>query len=77
MQVAADTKRVSFLYSYPNMIPLSARTVQRIGQTLGAMSFERIYGAFEDREVLANGGEVVSRSVQTYLDHLRDDDTDS
>ncbi|MEW4487469.1 MBL fold metallo-hydrolase [Thalassoglobus sp. JC818] len=76
VQVASDTTRVSFLYSYPNMIPLSAHTVQRIGQKLATHSFDRIYGAFEDREVLANAGEVVARSVRTYLDHLRDEDVD-
>jgi hypothetical protein len=34
VQVAADLRRVSFLWSYPNMMPLAAMTVRRIADTL-------------------------------------------
>ena len=30
MQVAQDRRYVSFMYSYPNMIPLNKRAVERI-----------------------------------------------
>ena len=49
VQVAADLSRVSFLWSYPNMMPLSAaHRCRRIAATLAPWEFERIYGAFPD-----------------------------
>jgi glyoxylase-like metal-dependent hydrolase (beta-lactamase superfamily II) len=38
VQVAADLNRVSFLWSYPNMMPLSAATVRRIADALAPWS---------------------------------------
>lgn len=46
IQVVADPKWVSFMYSYPNSIPLSAKKVQHIMNTLEPFTFERLYGAF-------------------------------
>lgn len=67
LQVGADRKSVSFMYSYPNYIPLGAAAVRRIGATLAPYRFERIYGAFRDRNVLGRGNEVVRQSVERYL----------
>ena len=46
LQVVADRRWVSFLYSYPNLIPLPAAAVRRIGQALAPFSFERLYGGW-------------------------------
>lgn len=70
VQVAADVRRVSFLWSYPNMMPLSAAEVGRIGARLDALNFERIYGAFVGKDVRADGKAVVARSVQRYIELL-------
>jgi hypothetical protein len=67
LQVGADRKSVSFMYSYPNYIPLDPATVRRIGAVVAPYRFERIYGAFRDRNVLERGSEVVRRSVERYL----------
>lgn len=67
VQVAADLGRVSFLWSYPNMMPLSAATVRRIADTLAPLEFERIYGAFPGRQVTADGAGVVQRSAARYI----------
>jgi hypothetical protein len=45
-QVCADTRWVSFMYSYPNYIPLGTDAVHRIVHALDQLPFERIYGAF-------------------------------
>jgi len=66
LQVAADTHHVSFLWSYPNWMPLSGRTVQRIAATLAGWRFERIYGAF-GLHVTKNGNAVVQRSADRYV----------
>jgi glyoxylase-like metal-dependent hydrolase (beta-lactamase superfamily II) len=70
VQVAAATSRVSFLWSYPNMMPLSAATVRRMADTLAAWQFDRIYGAFPGREVLEDGGRAIERSAKRYIELL-------
>ncbi|AWM88605.1 MBL fold metallo-hydrolase [Microvirga sp. 17 mud 1-3] len=70
VQVAADVRRVSFLWSYPNMMPLPAREVLRIGAMLEPLPFERIYGAFAGKDVKADAKAVVDRSVKRYVELL-------
>lgn len=70
VQVAADLSRVSFLWSYPNMMPLSARTVRRIADTLRPWNFDRMYGAFPGRQVRSGAGPVVQRSAARYIELL-------
>jgi glyoxylase-like metal-dependent hydrolase (beta-lactamase superfamily II) len=70
VQVAADLNRVSFLWSYPNMMPLSAKAVQRIADTLRPWPFDRIYGAFPGRQVMADGAGVAQRSAARYIELL-------
>src|SRR5262245_4734258 len=48
LQVTADRQHVSFMYSYPNWIPLGGHAVRRIAEAVGPLAFERIYGAFRD-----------------------------
>lgn len=70
VQVAADLDRVSFLWSYPNMMPLSAASVRRIADTLKPWPFDRIYGAFPGRQVMRAGAEAVQRSAARYVELL-------
>lgn len=72
LQVALDTRRVSFQWSYPNMMPLSERVVRRIADTAASWRFERIYGAFPGRNVMEDGNGVVERSANRYIDLLND-----
>ena len=67
VQVIPDRTHVSFMYSYPNLIPLPAETVQRIGKTLEPYDFETIHGAWWGRVVERDGNEVVRRSVDRYV----------
>ena len=69
-QVAADTRWVSFLYSYPNMIPLSAAEVRQIARTLADYRFDRIYGSWTNKVVPSEGNAVVARSAERYIAHL-------
>lgn len=72
IQVAMDTTRVSFMWSYPNMMPLSERVVRRIADTAAAWRFDRIYGAFPGRNVMADGNAVVERSAKRYIELLNE-----
>ena len=47
---------VSFMWSYPNLIPLSAAKVQRMAQILEPFAFDAVYGSFSGRgQIDANG----------------------
>ena len=70
LQVVMDRRYVSFMYSYPNLIPLSAATVQRIAAKIRPYRYERIYGAFNGRTIRLDGAEAVERSAERYLRSL-------
>ncbi len=55
LQVTADRKFVSFMWSYPNFIPLGGNAVQSIGARLEPWSYDVIYGAFWDRVIAEDG----------------------
>jgi hypothetical protein len=67
LQLVPDRNYVSFMRSYPNLIPLSAPAVARIGAVLEPYAFDALYGAFFEREIPRGGKEVVRRSVARYV----------
>lgn len=73
IQVVADRKHVSFMYSYPNYVPLSAIAVQRIVQAVATFEFDRVYGAFSDTVIEQDGKAAVARSAERYLRAIRSD----
>ena len=66
VQVIPDRHFVSFMWSYPNLIPLPAAEVLRIADALEPWRFERILGAWWNRLVPRDGNEVVRRSADRY-----------
>ena len=70
LQVASDRRWVSFMYSFPNYIPLSAAEVDRVAGTVEPFEFDRIYGAWWDRNVLTDAKAAVRRSAERYKRHL-------
>ena len=58
---------LSFMFSYPNAIPLPGTAVMEIGQKIEALTFDRIYGAFWARVIRSNAREIAARSVARYL----------
>ncbi len=71
LQVVSDRRYVSFMRSYPNLIPLPARTVRRIADALKPYRFERIHGAWWDRVVDSDAEAAVARSAERYINALR------
>jgi hypothetical protein len=69
-QVCADPNWVSFMWSYPNYIPLGAEEVRKIAEILEPWPFDRIYGAFPHGVVGTNAKKVIERSVKRYLGRL-------
>jgi glyoxylase-like metal-dependent hydrolase (beta-lactamase superfamily II) len=65
--VAVDRKYLSFMRSYPNLIPLSARQVIAIGKALEPFTFDTIYGHYFDRVIVSNGKQALAASVRRYV----------
>jgi hypothetical protein len=73
IQVVMDRRYVSFMYSYPNLIPLGRREVMDIVDRLRPYTFERLYGAWDGRVVRADGFEAIERSARRYVGHIEQD----
>ncbi len=67
IMVAQDRRTVSFMYSYPNLIPLASAAVSRIVAALAPFEFEQIYGGWTGKNVLEAGDQAVRYSAQRYL----------
>jgi len=65
--VTTDRKFLSFMRSYPNLIPLSAREVEGIAASVAPFQFDTIYGHFFDRVIATGAKDVMARSVKRYL----------
>lgn len=70
LQVAPDRQSVSFLRSYPNMVPLSANVVRRICARIEPFAFDRIHGAFRGRTIISGAKAAVARSAARYIDAI-------
>ncbi len=67
--VVQDRRWVSFMYSYPNLIPLTDAEVRHIVDVLRPYPYERIYSAWEGRVTATDGPAAVQRSAERYLAH--------
>lgn len=67
IQVASDRRYVSFMYSYPNMIPLNARAVERIVNSVEPFSFDRLYGGWWHSIVASDAKNAVKQSAARYI----------
>jgi len=65
--VVEDRRYVSFMRSYPNLIPLGPAAISRILKAIEAFSFDQIYGGWRKATVLSNGKTAVVRSAERYL----------
>jgi hypothetical protein len=75
IQLIPDRHYVSFMRSYPNIIPLSAPAVRRIGAMIEPFSFDALYGAFFGREVPYGGKDVIRKSIDRYITAIQGDGT--
>jgi hypothetical protein len=67
LQVVNDRRYVSFMYSYPNLIPLSAPAVRQVVAAVEPYPFDRIYGAWWNRHILHDAKTAVARSMERYI----------
>ena len=71
VQVIPDRGWVSFMYSYPNLIPLPAAEVERMAAALEPYAFEAIQGAWWETTIPRDGKAIVRRSAERYVRALK------
>jgi hypothetical protein len=69
--VAQDRRYVSFMRSYPNLIPLPQSSVSWIVEALRPFEFDRVYGGWWGRVVATDGKRALERSAERYVRYLR------
>lgn len=64
---------VSFMWSYPNLLPLSTAKIERMAVILEQFDFDAVYGSFSGRgQIDANGKLVVAASVARYIARINE-----
>jgi glyoxylase-like metal-dependent hydrolase (beta-lactamase superfamily II) len=73
VQVIPDRTHVSFMYSFPNYIPLPEAAIRGILAALDPFAYERILGAWWDTVIPRDGRAIVERSAQRYISAINGD----
>jgi hypothetical protein len=68
IHIVADRRWVSFMYSYPNDIPLGPTAIRRIVDGVEPLAFGRLYDGWD--EVSGDARLAVLRSANRYLAHI-------
>lgn len=69
--VAQDRDWVSFMWSFPNLIPLDEATVLDIALRVQGLAFDRVYGGWWGRVVVNDGAAAIRRSADRYVARMR------
>ena len=70
IQVVADRRYVTFMYSYPNVIPLGAAAVRRIVASVQPYRYNRLYAGWWDNVVRENAAANVAFCAERYIAHI-------
>jgi glyoxylase-like metal-dependent hydrolase (beta-lactamase superfamily II) len=66
VNVVSDQRYVTFMRSYPNLLPLNASAIKKIEQALQPIAYDRVYGAF-GLAVKQDAKAAVQRSAERYI----------
>ena len=67
LQVVLDRRHVTFMYSYPNYIPMKPADVRGMRARLEGFEFEDVYGYTWGRNIIGGARAAVDRSFDRYL----------
>lgn len=70
INVAADNRYVSFMYSYPNLVPLSALAINHILSAVEPFRYYRLYGGWFNSVIMSEARTAVARSAARYLQSI-------
>lgn len=71
IQVVLDRRYVSFMRSYPNLIPLDPQTVGTIMERIAPYSYDRVHGGWWDRTIVNDAAAAIALSAERYLRRSR------
>jgi hypothetical protein len=72
IHVVADRRWVTFMYSYPNLIPLNGAAVRGIATAVEPYAYARLYAGWWDAVVEDGADAAVQRSAARYLRAIQD-----
>jgi hypothetical protein len=67
LYVVQDRRFVSFMYSYPNLIPLTRSAIEAILRAIESCAYDRVYSGWFGRAVSSHAKLAVERSAARYL----------
>jgi hypothetical protein len=73
--LAGRDARVSFMRSYPMLLPLSEPLLDGLLTAIEDLDYDRLYGAWWDRVIPSGAREVVARSAERYRHWLSSPET--
>ncbi len=66
IQVVLDRRYVSFMRSYPNLIPMGPEAISTILARIEPLDFDRVYGGWWGRNILEGAPAAVTASARRY-----------
>lgn len=73
LQVVMDRRHVSFMYSYPNFIPMKTGDVRAMRRRLDGCSFEDVFGYTWGRNIVGGARAAVDASFDRFLRAVADE----
>jgi len=70
LQVSANRRHVSFMYSYPNAVPMHPDAVRAMRRRLAGFDFARVFGYTWGRNIAKDGRRAVDASFDAYLNAI-------
>lgn len=67
LQVVLDRRHVTFMYSYPNYIPMKPGDVRGMRERLVGCAFEDVFGYTWGRNIIGGAREADDASFDRYL----------
>jgi glyoxylase-like metal-dependent hydrolase (beta-lactamase superfamily II) len=67
LQVVADRRHVTFMYSYPNYIPMAPASIRSMRQRLEPFPFDDVFGFTWERNIRGGAKAAVADSFDRYL----------
>ena len=67
LQVVLDRRHVTFMYSYPNYMPMRRQDVERMQLLLEGYDFDDVFGFTWNRNIIGGGRAAVDASFARYL----------
>jgi hypothetical protein len=72
LQVTMDRRHATFLYSYPNLIPLGPTTVEDLRRRVAPLAYDDVFGFTAGRQIVGGARAAIDASFDRYLARVRD-----